>query len=225
MLKISLKFCYNLSLIGIFFTLTSPASYADPIAVTLRNPLNITRTNEIIRINTELLKKKNPDFNFNSFSVFDNDDEIPYDLVYTESMDSHDVLVLLDFKPDETKKIVFVDKAAGNKAEKETQAYLGQKVDYILKEGYYIEGHFESVDSAKVPLTHFAHDALYQFEGPGWESEKIAYRLYLDDRNRTDIFGKKEKGLFLDITGKNDLVSDGNESYQSMLDWGRDILK
>jgi len=225
MLKISLKFCYKLSLIGLFFTLTSPASYSESIAVILKNPLNITRTNEIIKINTELLKKKNPYFNFNNFSVFYNDDKLPYDLVYTKSTHSHDILVLLDFKPDETKKVVFIDNVKSNEAPKETQAYLGQKVDYILKGGYYTDGHFESVDSAKVPATHFAHDALYQFEGPGWESEKIGYRLYLDDRNRTDIFGKKENGLFLDITGKNDLVSDGNESYQSMLDWGRDIFK
>ncbi len=45
-------------------------------------------------------------------------------------------------------------------------------------------------------------------------------------RETGQIFLVKEiNGLFLDNTGKNDLVSDGNESYQSMLDWGRDIFK
>ncbi|OGV02713.1 MAG: hypothetical protein A2330_08285, partial [Ignavibacteria bacterium RIFOXYB2_FULL_36_7] len=106
-----------------------------------------------------------------------------------------------------------------------TQAYLGQKTGYEKKEGFFTGGYFQSVNQTKVPSGHFAHDALYQFEGPGWESEKVGYRLYLDERNRTDIFGKKISGLFLDITGKNDLVSDGNESYQKMLDWGRDIFK
>jgi Domain of unknown function (DUF4861) len=196
-----------------------------PVDVTLKNPLNITRLNEAIKINTESLEKKSPGFDINRFAIYYNDVEVPYEKVDTDSMSGHDILILLSFKPNETKKLIFDDNVEGKKANKETEAYLGQKVDYILKGGYYTGGYFESVGSAKVPFTHFAHDALYQFEGPGWESEKIGYRLYLDDRNRTDIFGKKENGLFLDITGKNDLVSDGNESYQSMLDWGRDIFK
>ena len=225
MQKLLQKFYYFISLFITSFILVGSTGCSKPVDVTLKNPLNIIRLNEVIKINTESLEKKSPGFDISRFSVYDNDVEVPYEIVDTDSMGGQDILLLLNFKPNETKKLIFDDKAAGSKAKKETQAYMGQKVGYKLKEGYYKEGHFESVDSAEVPLTHFAHDALYQFEGPGWESEKIAYRLYLDDRNRTDIFGKKENGLFLDITGKNDLVSDGNESYQSMLDWGRDIFK
>ena len=225
MLKIPSKFCYTLSLIIVFFTVKSPVTYSKPIKVTLKNSLNIARMDEVVKINIKSLEAKNPGFNANRFSIFYKNDEISYDIVDTGNMESRDIVFLLDFKPNETKEIVFVDKAESKEAEKATQSYLGKKVEYKLKEGYYTDGHFESVGFSKVPVTHFAHDALYQFEGPGWESEKVGYRVYLDDRNRTDIFGKKENGLFLDITGKNDLVSDGNESYQSMLSWGRDIFK
>ncbi len=225
MKKLPSKFYYFLSLIITSLLLIISVGCSKPIGITLKNPLNITRTNEVVRINTESLEKKNPGFNVNHFSVYYNDVEVPYEIVDKESMGGHEIKLLINFKPNETKEIVFVDNVEGKKADKETLAYLGQKVDYKLKDGYYTGGHFESMDFTKVPATHFAHDALYQFEGPGWESEKIGYRVYLDDRNRTDIFGKKENGLFLNITGKNDLVSDGNESYQSMLSWGRDIFK
>jgi hypothetical protein len=58
----------------------------------------------------------------------------------------------------------------------------------------------------------------YQFEGPGWENELIAFRNYLDERNGIDIFGKTIHGLILDSIGIN-----GN--YHNLLPWGMDILK
>jgi hypothetical protein len=39
------------------------------------------------------------------------------------------------------------------------------------------------------------------------------------------FFGKKVNELYLDVIGKNDLVSAGNESYQKLQDWGMDIFK
>ena len=215
-----------LSLITTSFILIGSVGCSKPVDVKLKNPLNIVRTNEVVRIDMKSLEKKDPGFNVNYFAVYDKGVEIPYERVSTDSIVGQDILLLLSFKPNETKELVFDDKVEGKKANKETQAYLGEKVDYKLKDGNYTGGRFVSIDFTKVPGTHVEHDALYQFEGPGWESDEIAYRVYLDDRNRTDIFGKKEDGLFLNIIGKNDLVSDGNESYQrGMLSWGRDIFK
>ncbi|MCL5020742.1 MAG: DUF4861 domain-containing protein, partial [Bacteroidetes bacterium] len=102
---------------------------------------------------------------------------------------------------------------------------LGMKVDYKKVNGYYTGGKFVDVDSTTVPTSHFAHDALYRIEGPGWESDKIVYRYYLDSRNRNDIFGKRIDGLVLQKLGANDLVSNSEESYTRMLDWGMDIFK
>jgi Domain of unknown function (DUF4861) len=221
-----LKIKYILPVTLIFIFLMPGIGFPESFSIKLKNPLNISRPNEEIRINSESLKVKKPGFEFDSFAIYENKKEIPYEKIFSKDRDKYEIIFILSFQPNETKKIIFADNVKGGKAKKETQAYLGKKVDYILKNGNYSGGHFVSIDFTKVPVTHVEHDALYQFEGPGWESGKIAYRVYLDDRNRTDIFGKKENGLFLNIIGKNDLVSDGNESYQKgMLDWGRDIFK
>ncbi len=74
----------------------------------------------------------------------------------------------------------------------------------------------------RVPAVHVDHDALFQHEGPGWESDKIGYRFYLDARNRVDIFGKKVPDMVLNTVGLHDLVANHNESYESMMEWGMD---
>jgi hypothetical protein len=61
-------------------------------------------------------------------------------------------------------------------------------------------------------------DKLVTYEGPGWESDKVGYRVYLDGRNAIDIFGKKTETLVLSGVGRG-------EDYHSMADWGMDILK
>ena len=83
---------------------------------------------------------------------------------------------------------------------------------------------FVNVTQLRVPAIHTDHDALFKYEGPGWESEKVGYRFYLDWRNATDIFGKKNNKLILDQVGTHDTVAK-DDSYHSMQDWGMDILK
>lgn len=70
-----------------------------------------------------------------------------------------------------------------------------------------------------VPADHFIHDGVIAFEGIGWESSAVAYRLYLDQRNVIDIYGKKLPGPILQSIGQN--VGD----YHSMNDWGQDIFQ
>ncbi len=119
-----------------------------------------------------------------------------------------------------------VEKSA---VERKTQAYLGLKEGgewkFVTKangnEQYeYQGGTFKSVESLKMDEKHTDHSFDIQFEGPGWESDKIGYRLYLDWRNATDIFGKKVDTLVLHKVGL-----DGFDSYHEMCDWGVDVLK
>lgn len=58
----------------------------------------------------------------------------------------------------------------------------------------------------------------FQFEGPGWENDKIAFRNYFDARNGIDIFGKKVSYMVLDSVGIYN-------NYHEMQAWGMDILK
>ena len=71
---------------------------------------------------------------------------------------------------------------------------------------------------AQVPASHTIGDKLYKYEGVGWESDKVAYRLYLDSRNVIDIFGKRTAQLVLQDVGVG-------HSYHELQDWGMDVLK
>lgn len=84
----------------------------------------------------------------------------------------------------------------------------------------YIEGTFKNVNDLKVPAEHTDHSWFIRYEGPGWESNKVGYRLYLDWRNAIDIFGKVTDSIILPKVGQ-----DGFDSYHEKADWGMDILK
>lgn len=84
----------------------------------------------------------------------------------------------------------------------------------------YIGGTFKNVQKLKLAPEHTDHSFDIRYEGPGWESNKIGYRLYLDWRNAIDVFGKKTEKIILPQVGQ-----DGFDSYHEMSDWGSDILK
>ncbi len=84
----------------------------------------------------------------------------------------------------------------------------------------YVGGTFENVTEITLPSTHTDHSYYIRYEGPGLENNQIAYRLYLDWRNATDIFGKKTNKLVLPDVGQ-----DGFDSYHEDATWGQDILK
>jgi hypothetical protein len=110
-----------------------------------------------------------------------------------------------------------------------TQAYLGLKEGgewkWVTKTNgkqqyEYQGGVFKPLKNLKVDEKHTDHSFDIQFEGPGWESDKIGYRIYADWRNAIDIFGKKTDQPVLHKVGL-----DGFDSYHLMQDWGVDILK
>jgi hypothetical protein len=64
----------------------------------------------------------------------------------------------------------------------------------------------------------FSDHAYYiKYEGPGWESDKVAFRFYLDWRNGIDVFAKKTPGIVLPFVGV-----DGYDNYHKMAVWGMD---
>lgn len=66
-----------------------------------------------------------------------------------------------------------------------------------------------------------SHAGMYVkgFEGPGWESDRLAFRLYWDARNATDIFCKRKPGLGLQQYAKPEV------NYHQDTPWGMDVLK
>jgi len=84
----------------------------------------------------------------------------------------------------------------------------------------YVGGTFKNVSHVTNPPQYTDHSEYIRYEGPGIESDKIGYRIYLDWRNGFDIFGKQIPGLALQNVGQ-----EGYGSYHEMSDWGADILK
>jgi unsaturated chondroitin disaccharide hydrolase len=56
-----------------------------------------------------------------------------------------------------------------------------------------------------------------RYEGPGWESELTAWRIYFDKRNAIDLYGKRRPGLYLEMFGSPEYV------YHLESPFGRDI--
>lgn len=84
---------------------------------------------------------------------------------------------------------------------------------------------FKTVNSHTRPASHVAQSKpfLYQFEGPGWESDKVAFRAYFDSRNGKDIFGKTTSKMVIDSIGLPMNLPEGN--YHEIKPWGMDVLK
>lgn len=129
--------------------------------------------------------------------------------------------VLLDFAPEEEISMR-LERPSGNPAQfkQRTQAEISRKTGGEWKEREYLGGHFENVQSLEAPAEHTDHSWFVRYEGPGWESDKVGYRHYLDWRNGFDIFGKLTDELVLQEVGQ-----DGFDSYHEPADWGMDILK
>ncbi|MBN2350295.1 MAG: DUF4861 family protein [Bacteroidales bacterium] len=104
---------------------------------------------------------------------------------------------------------------------KRTLAELWHKTGGEFVDHKYVGGGaFQPVDSLRVPEECTDHSFYIKYEGPGWESDKVGYRLYLDWRNAIDVFGKKTPHMVLPEVGQ-----DGYESYHNMSEWGMDVLK
>ncbi|MBN2807753.1 MAG: DUF4861 family protein [Prolixibacteraceae bacterium] len=78
---------------------------------------------------------------------------------------------------------------------------------------------FESAERLTSNDTEISQQ-YFQFEGPGWENDVVAFRNYFDARNGIDIFGKTSREMVLDSCGLK-----GGPSYHELQAWGMDILK
>ena len=156
--------------------------------------------------------------------MFKGDNEIPYQLIQSDN--GKEICFVLDLTAKEKIELK-IQKAAPDdvlKFQSRTYAELAMKTGNVYYDKRFRGDRFENVIKIKVPEIHTDHDALFKYEGPGWESEKVGYRFYLDWRNATDIFGKKVNELVLQKVGVTDTVAK-DDSYHSMQEWGMDIFK
>ncbi|HEY0892901.1 MAG TPA: DUF4861 family protein [Cellvibrio sp.] len=132
------------------------------------------------------------------------------------------LLLAADFNPAEIKSFTISSDPAIAKPvlKKQTQAEISIKEGGEWKGKEYIGGTFKNVQSVTPPPQYTDHSYWIRYEGPGIESDKVAYRVYLDWRNGFDIFGKKTSDVVLQNVGLNDY-----DSYHLNADWGVDVLK
>ncbi len=124
-----------------------------------------------------------------------------------------EVFLLLNFHWDpQTLKVEFVGQKPKFRLPVRTHLHLGS---VIVRDSLY----GKLTGGNRVMGTETAKTiSVYQFEGPGWENDHIAFRNYFDERNGMDIFGKKTTAMVLENVGTG-------ENYHEMLPWGMDILK
>jgi len=218
-------------LTGIMFVLLLACNSTDkkedknsqPAQVVVKNSLDKVQEDVLVHLDAEKLKKQFPSIMEGAFKLRAGQD-VPFQENDLDGDGKTDQIALLtSLAPNEEKKIEFVplaDNEQAPKFKKRTQAEISHKVNGQWKDRKYEGGAFKNVTELHVPPEHTDHSYFIRYEGPGWESDLVGYRFYLDWRNATDIFGKKTTEMVLQKVGQ-----DGFDSYHEPADWGMDILK
>jgi hypothetical protein len=221
-----MKLKYAMVMVALFWFFGCDAmkrTFPESIRLQVKNPAGIDRE-EAIFLSVAELRQHNSEFNPNAFIVFDGSQEISSQANDISRDGNPDQIVFVTrLAPDENKPIIIRFAKEGKVIRsypKRTQAELSHKVGGQFVERIYEGGTFQNVQALHVPPEHTDHSFYIRYEGPGWESDKVGYRFYLDWRNAIDIYGKKIPDMVLQDVGQ-----DGFESYHEMADWGMDILK
>lgn len=196
--------------------LISGSLAAKDLQVILKNTANIERKDELIVIPWDSVVNKLGEISSNkTLLVFNSSKTFSSQLDDLNGDGKWDELAFLaDLKPQEmlTLNIKVIDMSEAPKYDVRTNIRFAR----IIKAGKI----YEEANSAK-RLKGFMVDSTKhypQFEGPGWENDKVAFRNYFDERNGIDIFGKTTTKMILDSVGIK-------EEYHHLKPWGMDILK
>jgi len=199
-------------------------TYPESTTFSVKNSGAFARQDAAIVFEAAKLKTKAADFNDKAFVISHGTQELASQTNDLNGDGNADQIVCIaDFAANETKTLTVRYAQSGALAReypKRTQAELSLKVGGKFVNRKYEGGTFQNVRALRVPPEHTDHSFYIRYEGPGWESDKIGYRFYLDWRNATDIFGKKTADVVLQNVGQ-----DGFDSYHAISDWGMDILK
>lgn len=162
-----------------------------------------------------------PAVDWASHAFFDGDRALPFQIHDQNSNGQADeIFLLVDLEANQSLNVEIKPVETMPLFPKRTQAELSHKVGGTWEGREYEGGEFQNVSELRVPAEHTDHSWYIRYEGPGWESDKVGYRFYLDWRNATDIFGKTTTEMVLQDVGQ-----DGFDSYHELSDWGMDVLK
>lgn len=119
------------------------------------------------------------------------------------------------------KLTILIEQGTSETYPKRTHAELTHKIGGHFEGNKYVgEYSWVGVNKITLPGTFRDHSYYLKFEGPGWESDRVAYRYYLDNRNAIDVFAKTTSDIVLPSVGV-----DGYDNYHKLASWGMDNLK
>lgn len=193
------------------------------LKVKVSNTSTEERKEVFIAIAAADIRKQAPDFNAHAFIVLDNGKEIASQ--YNEQdVDYPGIVTVLDQLGAKQSRMLEIRFNKNGEIKrtytKRTQAELSYKTGGQWKGREYLGGDFKNTNYLRVPPEHKDHSWFLRYEGPGWESDKVGYRFYLDQRNATDVYGKCTHDMVLQQVGL-----DGFDSYHQLQPWGMDVMK
>ena len=181
--------------------------------ITITNPLNIERKNEVVVLTRDQVAEKVgitkgflPIFRSGEQTLPSQMDDMNHDGQWDE------IAILLSFKAGESKQVILEMIPEDNypKFEKRTNLRLGIEQE---------NGTYREVDDyTAIPHTE-PFKIIAQGESVSWENDKIAFRNYFDCRNVKDLFGKLKPGMIVDKIHTPEIPD-----YHVLSDWGMDVL-
>lgn len=187
--------------------------------VIISNPTPFSRPDELIILKRAVIEKHfHPSPKFVTVSCAGKKIAVQY-LNGDGDQKWNEVLFLYSFKPNEKASFQI---SAG---EKSAETFAVQRAHVRMRKKNSDDTFGPNIKSATMPpqnpATDFSKQALpmYLTEGPTWENDKVAFRLYFDVRNNKDIYGKTTAKMMMDTVGANTKVS-----YHNLSDWGMDVL-
>jgi hypothetical protein len=193
------------------------------LSLTVTNPSDKKKESALVFISNEQLAKLDKNFNAKAFVIMVDGKEIASQYNYGDADYAGVVFVMDSMNARKSYNVTIRHNPSGSITRnyvKRTQAELSHKVGGKFENREYLGGEFKNVDFLRVPVEHKDHSWFIRYEGPGWESDKVGYRFYLDWRNATDVFGKTTSAMVLQHVGL-----DGFDSYHEKQPWGMDVMK
>lgn len=187
--------------------------------VEITNPAALARADELVTLQRVEIEKQlhlSPKF----IAVFHNEKQLPVQHIDENGDGKWDEAVFLySFQANEKASFKISPANVSNITGTEQRAHVR------LRKKNADDTFGSNVTSETMPLRNPAADfskqslPMYLTEGPAWENDKVAYRLYFDVRNNKDIYGKTTSKMMMDTVGANRKVS-----YHNLSDWGMDVL-
>ncbi|MDR1226690.1 MAG: DUF4861 domain-containing protein [Prevotellaceae bacterium] len=173
----------------LFFALafSCPLAAAELI-IEVQNPLAIDRVAAPVCITVGDIQQYWKGYRYSPIAVFDGDKQLCSQLDdMNGQLSEHELSFLLDIKANETKRLRLVNGGPYN----EVCAYDKIRAQMYKKNS----GSLEPVRQ----LGSFTGDAynILHHHGPAWETEQIAYRVYFDQKQTIDVYGKYNQQLEL----------------------------